>query len=351
MASKKKLTPAREQALKEYNKERRRIQSLVRNAMKRGYIFERGVVPPAVSQLNFNNVPTVTIKAETRKLHEQKPIHFYKQATAVSFETGKIISGVEKRTEERKQSAVVASINRVEKQKELRAVQHLHEYWRDKEKEVRKELGEEPLPEEKTEKDHGDYGVNLPTEEAKATTTDREETDRERAYREELEQAEELGSPYLESEPRLRGQFAQTMTDFAKEQASRDQENLERLGADKEFASRFSTGNVILQNIQQMIDSAMTDGTYKQAGMDLSIELSQQIHQYGKDRIAMAIAQAPQEAIEDAQVALNYNPGDERHDKAIIALRELITGEIPSAEELKQMQDRMDADAYTNDIG
>lgn len=335
MASKKKVTPAREKALQEYNKERRRIQSTVRRAMKRGYLFERGVVPPTVSELNFNNVPTVTIKAQTRKLHEVKPITLYKQSTAVSMETGKVVSGVQRRREERHESAVVGNINRAEKQKELRSIQTIRQYWKQKENEVRQELGEEPVPEEK-EKDYGDYGTNLPTEEPQSW-----EDEASKITQDEIN----------EYQQQLDEDFDRDEKEFQAQQAERDKSNIERLSQDKSYAEQFEQGNITLQNIQQMIDSAMTDGTYKQAGMDLSIELSQQIHEYGKDKVAMAIAQAPQEAIEDAQVALNYNPGDERHDKAIIALRELITGEIPSAEELKEMQDRMDADAYTNDVG
>lgn len=353
MASKKKMTPARQTALKQYQKERNRIRSLVKGAEKRGYQFPAGTIPPTVSEIQ--SLPTVSIKSRTNQLKQQTPIRLYHKATAISEETGQRITGTKKLEEVRRESARVRVANQqVLKQhkaeqdfideiyesqttgKSIEEVEQAHreaqrqrEKWSQRERElaeeldkrVQAEISEDEVKEEE-EKDYGDYGTNLPTEESH--DKDFQPTQEETPFDAEAQ--------------------------WQAEQRAKDNANIERLNSDDSYASHFQYGELVLQGIQQLVDSAMSEGSYKQAGMDLSIELSQQINTYGRDKVILAMANAPEELISEAQIATHYNPGDERHDKAIIRIREIITGEIPSAKELKDQQDRMDADAYTNDI-
>lgn len=353
MASKKKTTPARQTALAQYRKERNRILSLVKGAEKRGYTFPAGTVPPTATELK--SIPTVTIKARTRALKEQTPIHLYHRATATSEVTGEKITGTQRQAEVRRESALIRYANQVEarqEQAERSFIEDIHESeatgipieeieaeherakkerekWSQRERELAEELDKRVHEEisddevyEESDKDYGDYGTNLPTEES---------------YDKDFEQVQEE-TPF-EAEAKWQA-----------EQRAKDSANIERLTNDGSYASQFQYGEMVMQGIQQLLDDAMSQGTYKQAGMDLSIELSQQINTYGRDKVIMAMANAPTELISEAQIATHYNPGDERHDKAIVRIREIITGEIPSAQELKELQDRMDQDAYTNEI-
>lgn len=289
------LTPARKTALSQYRKARARIQQTVHRAEKRGYRFPEGTVPQTASQLS--NLSTQKIKALTRSLNKVKPSSLYEQATAISEESGKLITGTQRRAEERKQSALKSAKTRQSKRKQLEEARKQREYWEQEEHRLEQEIAEEEQPEQDEVPD------------------------------------------YLQP---------QNDADFEAEQKRKDAVNRARIEHEKDFRNQFTTGETTYRSIVDMINDALATNTYKQAAWDLMSELNEQIATYGKDAVMVSIGNAPSDMIEDAQIALRYNPGDSRHDRAVLALRELITGEIPSAAEVAQFQDRMDADAYTD---
>lgn len=289
------LTPARKSALSEYRKARARIQQTVHRAEKRGYRFAEGTVPQTASQLS--NLSTQKIKSLTRSIQKIKPSTLYKQATALSEETGKPISGAQRRVEERKQAALKSAQTRKSKRKQLEEARKQREYWQEQERRLEEELAQEETPE-----------------------------------------TEEIPD-YLQP---------QNDVDFEEEQKRKDAVNRARIEHEKEFRRQFTTGETTYRSIIDMINDVLATNTYKQAAWDLMSELNEQIATYGKDAVMVSIGNAPSDMIESAQIALRYNPGDSRHDSAVLSLRELITGEIPSAAEVARFQDRMDADAYTD---
>lgn len=289
------LTPARKSALSEYRKARARIQQTVHRAEKRGYRFAEGTVPQTASQLS--NLSTQKIKSLTRSIQKIKPTTLYEQATALSEETGKPISGAERRAEERKHTALKSAQTRKSKRKQLEEARKQREYWQEQERRLEEELAQEETPE-----------------------------------------TEEIPD-YLQP---------QNDVDFEEEQKRKDAVNRARIEHEKEFRSQFTTGETTYRSIIDMINDALATNTYKQAAWDLMSELNEQIATYGKDAVMVSIGNAPSDMIESAQIALRYNPGDSRHDRAVLSLRELITGEIPSAAEVARFQDRMDEDAYTD---
>lgn len=289
------LTPARKSALSEYRKARARIQQTVHRAEKRGYRFAEGTVPQTASQLS--NLSTQKIKSLTRSIQKIKPTTLYEQATALSEETGKPISGAERRVEERKHTALKSAQTRKSKRKQLEEARKQREYWQEQERRLEEELAQEETPE-----------------------------------------TEEIPD-YLQP---------QNDVDFEEEQKRKDAVNRARIEHEKEFRSQFTTGETTYRSIIDMINDALATNTYKQAAWDLMSELNEQIATYGKDAVMVSIGNAPSDMIESAQIALRYNPGDSRHDRAVLSLRELITGEIPSAAEVARFQDRMDEDAYTD---
>lgn len=205
----------------EYKKQIRRIKSFIRNAEKRGYRFEKNILPEKPKRIT---------KASVNRLKDIKPITLYKKSTYLS-ESGTIIKGTEGRKEERKIAA--------KKGKKTR----------------------------------------------------------------------ELRKRAIEQQPAY-------------------------------------IGDLILQSIQEMIDSVKRD--HRKAGDSLQRLLENEINQYGKEAVARSLSNTPQEAIELAQLAINYNPGDTRHDGAIRELEMIITGTIPTAEELRILQDNIDEDEYTD---
>lgn len=88
-------TTKKSQLLKEYNKERNRIRRFIRNAEKRGYVFEPNLIPPK---------PKTITSGSVRRLSKIRPAQLYNKAYAISAVTGQPIT-VEQRKKEIKQEA------------------------------------------------------------------------------------------------------------------------------------------------------------------------------------------------------------------------------------------------------
>lgn len=88
-------TTKKSQLLKEYNKERNRIKRFIRNAEKRGYVFEPNLIPPK---------PKTITSGSIRRLSKIRPAQLYNKAYAISAVTGQPIT-VEQRKKEIREEA------------------------------------------------------------------------------------------------------------------------------------------------------------------------------------------------------------------------------------------------------
>lgn len=88
-------TTKKTQLLKEYNKERNRIKRFIRNAEKRGYVFEPNLIPPR---------PKTITSGSIRRLSKIRPAQLYNKAYAISAVTGQPIT-VEQRKREIREEA------------------------------------------------------------------------------------------------------------------------------------------------------------------------------------------------------------------------------------------------------
>lgn len=88
-------TTKKAQLLKEYNKERNRIKRFIRNAEKRGYVFEPNLIPPK---------PKTITSGSIRRLSKIRPAELYNKAYAISAVTGQPIT-VEQRKREIREEA------------------------------------------------------------------------------------------------------------------------------------------------------------------------------------------------------------------------------------------------------
>ena len=88
-------TTKKSQLLKEYNKERNRIKRFIRNAEKRGYVFEPNLIPPK---------PKTITSGSIRRLSKIRPTQLYKKAYDISAVTGQPIT-VEQRKREIREEA------------------------------------------------------------------------------------------------------------------------------------------------------------------------------------------------------------------------------------------------------
>lgn len=89
-------TTKKSQLLKEYNKERNRIRRFIRNAEKRGYVFEPNLIPPK---------PKTITSGSVRRLSKIRPAQLYNKAYAISAVTGQPITVEQRKREIREEVA------------------------------------------------------------------------------------------------------------------------------------------------------------------------------------------------------------------------------------------------------
>lgn len=89
-------TTKKAQLLKEYNKERNRIKRFLRNAEKRGYVFEPNLIPPK---------PKTITSGSVRRLSKIRPAQLYNKAYAISAVTGQPITVKQRKREIREEAA------------------------------------------------------------------------------------------------------------------------------------------------------------------------------------------------------------------------------------------------------
>lgn len=89
-------TTKKSQLLKEYNKERNRIKRFIRNAEKRGYVFEPNLIPPK---------PKTITSGSIRRLSKIRPAQLYNKAYAISAVTGQPITVQQKKREIREEAS------------------------------------------------------------------------------------------------------------------------------------------------------------------------------------------------------------------------------------------------------
>lgn len=102
--AKKKLTP-NQQA---FEKQRKRISRFVKAAEKRGYKFPENTVPERPKRVTKKDISRVTAI---------KPEQLYAKAT-YTYQTGEVISGTERRYQERQLAALKGKFTRIENQAE-----------------------------------------------------------------------------------------------------------------------------------------------------------------------------------------------------------------------------------------
>lgn len=103
-------TTKKSQLLKEYNKERNRIKRFIRNAEKRGYVFEPNLIPPE---------PKIITSGSIRRLSKIRPAQLYNKAYAISAVTGQPITVEQRKREIREEASRKAWETRRRKKDQL----------------------------------------------------------------------------------------------------------------------------------------------------------------------------------------------------------------------------------------
>lgn len=102
------------QTRKEYNKQRKRIQSFLSRARKQGYIFDENVLP---------KIPQKITKSSVSRLAKLTPQELYKKAVYVSRETGEIETPDEHKKRVRREAKVKEKETKARKKKQAQKKQ------------------------------------------------------------------------------------------------------------------------------------------------------------------------------------------------------------------------------------
>lgn len=97
------------QTRKEYNKQRKRIQSFLSRARKQGYVFEENILP---------QIPKRITKSSVSRLVKLTPQELYKKAVYVSRETGEIETPEEHKKRVRKEAKIKEKETKARKKKQ-----------------------------------------------------------------------------------------------------------------------------------------------------------------------------------------------------------------------------------------
>lgn len=140
-----------------------------------------------------------------------------------------------------------------------------------------------------------------------------------------------------------------TKDEFTEQQRKRDEEARRKAKEDAEYKRKFSKAEVAFNTVEGMINDV--SNAYNRGYNHVKKIWEEEVKRYGKDKVIASIVSmgSAQDLIEAATFAIMYGEGSSRHDSAISALITIIRGAIPSAQDMKDMEEALDNDAYTDD--
>lgn len=218
-------TTKKSQLLKEYNKERNRIKRFIRNAEKKGYVFEPNLLPPK---------PKTITSGSIRRLSKIRPAQLYNKAYAISAVTGQPIT-----VEQRK-------------------------------REIRQEASRKAWETRRRKKDQEDYN---------------------------------------------------------------------RIKADREWQQTFHVSKLVWDKVQSMIANVGVEQS--QSADLLNNLLNSEIEKYGVDSVMYSIAQASEDFLSTCEVIIKYHPSSAVSRTAVQHLYTLISGNIPSDAEQEEIDEAL----------
>lgn len=117
-----------------------------------------------------------------------------------------------------------------------------------------------------------------------------------------------------------------------------DRRRREQDRIDRERAEKFQQGQLVYDQVQDLINHYPTVGSYM-----LQTALNSEISRYGQDAVVRSIAEAPERAIQLSQEIVYYEDSSEAIHSALLEFINIIRGTIPTAEEARETGDSMDA--------
>ena len=116
-----------------------------------------------------------------------------------------------------------------------------------------------------------------------------------------------------------------------------DEKELAKMQHNKTESNPFNMGQIVYRKIKSLIFDFWED---KGKGARLlKDELETQIKAYGFNAVMYSISQAPSDVLELSEKVAKYKSGSPQSVNALTNLSNLITGEVPNMEQLKELEE------------
>lgn len=128
----------------------------------------------------------------------------------------------------------------------------------------------------------------------------------------------------------------------------KDQEEYNRIKADKEWEQMFHASKLVWDKVQSMISNV---GVQQSQSADLlNNVLNSQIEKYGADSVLYCIAQVSEDFLSTCEVIIKYHPSSAVSRTAVQHLYTLISGNLPSEAEQSEIDKALSNDETWDEI-
>lgn len=117
----------------------------------------------------------------------------------------------------------------------------------------------------------------------------------------------------------------------------RKKDEVDKIRTQRSNEDWLNEGQITYKKMLESIDAAV--GRNSHSAEHLKNVLESEISQYGFEPVMKSIAMQSEDVMELTEVALNYRRDTDRHEQAVIEIVNIITGTIPTAQELQELSE------------
>ena len=132
-----------------------------------------------------------------------------------------------------------------------------------------------------------------------------------------------------------------------RKQKIRAKKELKRMEQDEEYRNRFNEANLVYNEFINRLNTIGVNNPETQSYL-LDV-LNEQIAIYGRDKVIMRMADSGSDIIEATEIALYYKQGYGGWQTAVNHIMQIITGNIPTAEESSKFEEQLDSEYEVED--
>lgn len=354
MAKRKPMTAARRAAIAAYSKERTRIRNKVRTLEKAGYTFQDNLVPVSVKEIK--GLTTNEIKRLTKEASYWQPFRLERKATKQVESTGEkfTITAEEHIERSPKRLAKIAKQRKMKREARQEMLRLQIERKKQELAALQKQAAEaasapsKPTSAKPVVDDA--FGSADFVQDMQASKKKAEEKLAASHYKLNSQDKDFLSHHQGVNPDKLPQEVIDLyeeayvkINDWETGKKAEDAFWKALARTTPQYRERFDQGELHLEGLYDMIADVGVSNW--RTSKHLKKFLDDQIEKQGREQVIENISKAPEQLVEEAQVAIMYHEGTGQHDAAFIRIYEIITGGKMNVQELRDLEDAMEQDA------